>query len=596
MDSVEEIKARLNIENIIGEYVRLTPAGKNLKGLCPFHREKTSSFMVSPEKEMWHCFGCAKGGDLFSFVMEIEGIEFPEALRILAERAGVQLSRIPQPQKNKKTRVLDLLALLAQWYHQSFSLSQSGIIAREYAQKRGLAPETIQAWQIGYAPDLWDAGLVFAEKKGFTHDELRESGMFIVKSDGAMYDRFRHRLMFPIRDHRGMVVGFGGRILDGAKTDPGEAKYINSSQTLVYDKSMVLFGLYQARGAIREAGEAVIVEGYMDVVSSHQAEVKNVVAASGTALTSAQARILKRYTSTVSFAFDNDSAGLRAALRALDIAWAEAMTVKAIPIISGKDPDDCARESPEGWRNAVAGAVPVIDYWISVFQKTTDLLSGQGKRIFAQALLPLIRRLPDAIEQSHYIQRVSTLLHVPEETIIKTMNAPVKQQKNNFAHVSSPEDPMAKTVSQLPEEFLWGIVLIHPQLISVIVDVITDEMMPTDALKELYNSAKLYYNQPDFHHQPLEEFIRVQIPQMGNYPAVLQLLAEDAFGHLDAEHQLKEFEKLLIRIQRAWLVLQKKELIFQLKDAEQKGDHTQIEQLLIEQQRLHSHLQRLEKV
>ena len=490
-----------------------------------------------------------------------------------------------------------MLSLIAQWYHQSFALSKAGVVAREYAQRRGLLPETIQAWQIGYAPDLWDAGLAFARKRGFTQEELRESGMFIVKGDGALYDRFRHRLMFPIRDHRGTIVGFGGRILDGSKTDPGEAKYINSPQTLVYDKSNVLFGLYQAKSSIREAGEAVIVEGYMDVVSSSQAEVKNVVAASGTALTPAQARILKRYTSTVSFAFDNDSAGLRAALRALDIVWIEAMTVKAIPIIGGKDPDDIARESPDGWQNAVAGAVPVIDYWISVFQKTTDLSSGQGKRVFAQALLPLIRRMPDSIEQSHYIQRVSTLLHVSEETIIKAMNATVKKRADGHARIPASNAPHEqKTVSSLSEEFLWGIVLLHPELISVIIDIVTEDMMPTDALKELYNCAKLYYNQPDFHTQPFIDFVRAQTPQSENYPVALQMLAEDAFGHLDTEHQLKEFEKLLIRIQRVWLAIQRKELIFQLKDAEQKGDHARIEQLLAEQQRLHSYLQRLEGV
>lgn len=595
MQDVEEIKSRLNVEEIVAEYVKLTPAGSNSRGLCPFHREKTPSFMVSTEKQIWHCFGCGKGGDMLSFLMEIEGIEFPEALRILAERAGVDLKQtnVPQYQKDHKSKVFDVLALLSSWYHQSFLHSQKGAAAREYSEQRGLTADTIAAWQIGYAPDLWDQGLTFARKKNFTDAELKDTGLFISKDSGGMYDRFRHRLMFPIHDHRGTVVGFGGRILENSETDKGDAKYINSPQTITYDKSRVLYGLYHAKQAIRELKEVVVVEGYMDVVSSVQAGVGNIVAASGTALTPQQAKLLKRYATHLCFAFDNDEAGLRAAQRGLEVAWNEGFYVKAISLPEGKDPDDLAREDPDAWKKAVETAEPVIEYWMKVLAEKIDTSAAEGKRELAKYILPLIKRVPDPIEKSYYIQKLATVLHVPEEVLKEAIS------KIPEAKLDRQEPDSAKTAPARlhvhPEEHLMALVVANPELIPVLVDLIEEDVLPTSQLKELYNQLKTYYNKDSSLKEDVFDFLSSHANSMHAYASVLSLLADDVFGHLDKEHQLKEFQKILHRIQRAWLHGRKKEIVFEIKLAEEKGDTNLAQKLIKEQQEINNNLQRLDR-
>jgi len=596
MQDVEEIKSRLNVEEIVGEYVKLTPAGTNTRGLCPFHREKTPSFMVSAEKQIWHCFGCGKGGDMLSFLMEIEGIEFPEALRILAERAGVDLkqSQVPAYQKDHKSKVFDVLSLLASWYHQSFLHSQKGEAAREYSEKRGLSSETLKAWQVGYAPDLWDEGLKFARKKNFKDAELKDAGLFISKDSGGMYDRFRHRLMFPIHDHRGMVVGFGGRMLENSETDKGDAKYINSPQTITYDKSRVLYGLYHAKQAIRESKEVVVVEGYMDVISSVQAGVINIVAASGTALTPQHAKLLKRYATHLCFAFDNDEAGLRAAQRGLEVAWNEGFYVKAISLPEGKDPDDLAREDPAAWKKAVETAAPVIDYWIDVLGEKIDTSAAEGKRELAKYILPLIKRVPDPIERSYYIQKLSTILKVPEEALKEALS---KIREKKVVQQESPSD-QKKEVERIhvhPEEHLMALVVVNSELIPVVIDIIKEDVLPTSQLKELYNQLKTYYNNGSSGKEDLFEFLSMHENSVHAYASVLSLLADDVFGHLDKERQLKEFQKILHRIQRAWFHGRKKEIVFEIKFAEEQGDTDLAQKLINEQQEINNNLQRLER-
>ena len=323
---IDEIKQRLDVVDIVREYVPLQQAGTNWRARCPFHNEKTPSFMVSKEKQIWHCFGCGKGGDLIEFVKEIEGIEFPEALRILAQKAGVVLRRQDPKVISVKTRLFDLMAEATNFFIGKLNFIEAGQ-ARKYLAERGLKEETLKEWQIGWALDSWDELAKYLQNKGFSDNQIVASGMVVKKQSGAgHYDRFRGRIMFPIFDVSGSVVGFTGRIL--IETDKSGGKYVNTPQTTIYDKSRVIFGLDKAKQEIRKKDLAVVVEGQMDVIASHQVGVCNVVASSGTALTNQQVGLLSRYTKNLAFCFDADSAGEQATKRGIDIALANTRSSK----------------------------------------------------------------------------------------------------------------------------------------------------------------------------------------------------------------------------------------------------------------------------
>ena len=319
-NDVDQIKSRLDVVDVIGEYVSLKQSGQNWKGLCPFHGEKTPSFMVHREKQIWHCFGCGLGGDIFEFIEKFENVDFPEALEILARKAGVELSREVQPgASNKRTRLFQLLSEAVNFYQEQLK-SDPGSSARQYLASRGVTAESISSFALGYAPAEWDKLANYLRNKGFSLEELIAAGVALKSERGpGIYDRFRDRLLFPIFDVQDRPVGFGGRTLDpGAR----EAKYINSSQGPVYNKSTILYNLNLAKEHIRSAGYALLVEGYMDVVGCVQAGIKNVVATSGTALTQEQVKLLKRYCNEIRLCFDADLAGQSASERGIDLALA----------------------------------------------------------------------------------------------------------------------------------------------------------------------------------------------------------------------------------------------------------------------------------
>ena len=383
MSVVDEIKDRLDIVEVIQPYVPLKKAGRNYKGLCPFHAEKTPSFVVFAETGTWHCFGaCGTGGDVFTFVMKRENLSFGEALQLLAQRAGVELE--PQsPHAAEAEKRLDLLREINQtastYFHHLFHHSDEAARARAYLEKRGQNRETIDRFQVGYALEQWDGLLRYLTDKGYAPADLHEAGLIIERENkSGYYDRFRGRVIVPIRDQRGRVIGFGGRVLGDQVP-----KYLNSPQTPLFDKSSVLFGLDQAKAGIRTAGEAVIVEGYMDVLMAHQHGLNNVVAQMGTALTEAQLRLLKRHTQRFILALDSDVAGDQATLRGLDVAR-QVMDREVVPVPTprglirfeerlaadirivslppGRDPDEVIRESPSRWAQLIAQAKPVMDY------------------------------------------------------------------------------------------------------------------------------------------------------------------------------------------------------------------------------------------
>ncbi|PLX27327.1 DNA primase [Candidatus Parcubacteria bacterium] len=344
MQPSEEIKQKIDIVDFLREYIQLTPAGMNFRARCPFHNEKTQSFMVSPDKQIWHCFGCGKGGDIFKFLMEMEGIDFVEALRVLAPKAGVQLRRQNPKVASERARLLDIMDISRRYFHKVLMESSSAKQAREYLTKRGLTESDLMEWQIGYSLDSWDGLLKVLKKQGYNETEIEKTGMIISNQQRrSYYDRFRARIMFPINDINGNVVAFSARVSPEKEATEQMGKYINSPQTVLYNKSNILFALDKAKREIKLKDQAIIVEGQMDAVSAHVNGYKNVIASSGTALTIDQLTILKRYSNNIALAFDTDEAGHMAADRGIREAMKLDMNIKVILVPEGKDPDDCIR-------------------------------------------------------------------------------------------------------------------------------------------------------------------------------------------------------------------------------------------------------------
>jgi DNA primase len=433
---VDEIKERLDIVEVISSYAALKKAGRNYKALCPFHSEKTPSFVVFPDTQTWHCFGaCSTGGDVFSFVMRRENVEFSEALRILAQRAGVPLT--PRGEGTVEAKLRERLrrinALAAEYFHYLLLHSPEGARARDYLAKRDISEETRERFQLGYARDEWQALGNHLTTKGYSWPDLLEAGLVIEREGGGYYDRFRDRLVFPIRDRGGYVVGFGARALDDSLP-----KYLNSPQTAVFDKSAVLYGIDQARRAVREQGYAVIVEGYMDVLMAHQHGRNNVVASMGTALTEKQIRVIKKLTKKLVLALDADAAGDQATLRGLERAQ-ETFDRRAVPVPtwrglihyenqldaeirvatlpSGLDPDEVIKGDIAGWDALVEQALPVVEYYLQMLVSKFDLHSPKEKAAAAREVLPLIKEIGSAVERSHYLQRLARMLQVNERAL-----------------------------------------------------------------------------------------------------------------------------------------------------------------------------------
>lgn len=417
MGDADEVKAKLNIIDVIGEKVTLKKAGRNFKGLCPFHNEKTPSFMVSPDRQVFHCFGCGKGGSVIDFLMEYEHMEFPEALEELAERAGVTLTKrkSDSPERKLKDTLFEINHLASEFYHYLLTKHPLGEKALLYLRNRGITDKSIRTFSLGYSPNSWEGVYRFLKKKQYD-DRLIEQAGLVLAGNRGMYDRFRGRIMFTLKDHKGNVVGFSGRVLDPTIK---EAKYINTSETPVYSKSNVLYGLDVTHDAIVKAGEAVLMEGEIDVISSFQVGVSNVVAIKGSALTEGHVHLLKRYTERVIFALDSDVAGDKAARRGIDVASGVGLDMRVAIMPVGKDPDEAAREDEVGLKKALKNAIPIYDYFIQSIQKRFDVTSAFGKQKASEELLPIIAKIENDIVQGHYIKKAAGVFGVSEETVVE---------------------------------------------------------------------------------------------------------------------------------------------------------------------------------
>ena len=412
MNVTDDIKQKLDIVDVISQYIQLSKSGRNFKANCPFHDEKTASFFVFPEKQSWHCFGaCGTGGDIFTFVMRKEGLDFGQALRLLADKAGITLSSKTELRSKEDTarqdRLLKLNEVAAEYFHYLLLHEPEALSARQYADKRGLASKTIGDFQLGFAPNKWDGLMNYLAKSGYAAEEQLAVGLIVSRDNGGYYDRFRNRLIFPIRDIRGRVAGFGGRALDDSLP-----KYLNSPQTILFDKSSIIFGIDRAQGHIREKDYSIITEGYMDTITSHQYGFDNTVASMGTALTERQITTLRKFSKNIIVALDADKAGLEATTRSILtideqipkdhwMPWTQSKTyaelvkyeVQVVEIRDGKDPDEIIRNSPEKWAQLISEPQPIIDFTLKKEIANINQDSSKDKSAVVSKLLPIISQI-----------------------------------------------------------------------------------------------------------------------------------------------------------------------------------------------------------
>jgi len=502
MDTVDEIKQRLDIVEMISSYVPdLKKSGRNFKAVCPFHTEKTPSFFVFPERQSWHCFGaCGTGGDMFAFVMRKEGVDFREALNILAERAGVPVvQRKPDESKSEADKLREINEAAAEYYHNLLFHSTGGQRTRDYLIRRGVSEKTMRQFLIGYSQDSWDSLRLELLKRGYLENELAAAGLLVEKEKEGTYDRFRNRLMFPIRDMAGRVVGFGARALDDSLP-----KYLNSPQTLIFDKSSSLYGIDFAKPAIRKENLAVVVEGYMDVVVAHQHGFTNVVASLGTALTEKHVGIVKKLTNRLVLALDADAAGEMATLRGIEVAshtfdqkvvllptsaglvkYEEQLDaeISVMVLPEGKDPDDIIKESPQEWERLLKKAAPVVDYTFDLVVSKLDVTNARDKSQAVDQLLPLIAEIKHPVRQAHYLQRLSRAVAVDEQTLATALGQLKQKVPGPRRETKSP--PPSNLVSHLSSgdslaEYCLYLLFSYPDLRSHASDLRVDFFFNTE--------------------------------------------------------------------------------------------------------------------
>lgn len=457
-DKVREIRERAAILDVVSDYVGLKKSGGNYLGLCPFHAEKTPSFNVNPAKGIYHCFGCGAGGDVVGFIMRMEGLSFPEAVRFLARRVGVDIPERPRTQAEK--RLADERELLhelhetaAGYYEKVLRKEAEGEPCRRYLNRRKVDTETARAYRLGYAPDAWDSLARYLEKKRIPLDAAEKVGLIRKREKGGYYDGFRNRLLFPIADLHGRIIGFGGRVLDDSLP-----KYLNSPESPIYRKSEVLFGLDMAKHAIREKGEAFIVEGYFDHLALYRAGVRNVVATCGTALTPAHLKVLRRFAGKAYLLFDSDTAGMKATLRAMEIFLEEGFPAHVVRMPEGEDPDSyLGKYGAEPFLELVKGAQPVFEFFFRDVCRRTDIGSVEGKVAVLAEIGPRLRKIADDVERDLYVRETARLLAIEEKDVRRKMGrAPA---------VSQPTPPRERRKGNHgPEEMLLSLMGKYPEM------------------------------------------------------------------------------------------------------------------------------------
>jgi len=573
MDSlVDEIKERLDIVEVVSGYLSLKKVGSNYRALCPFHSEKNPSFYVSPTRQIFKCFGCGAAGDVFKFIMLIEGVEFKEALKILAQKAGVKLKPEPKGARSEREKIFEICELACRFFIKQLKKTKKGEAILKYLLGRGLTQESIEKWRIGYAPETWRGLYDFLIEEGYKKEEIIKSGLVVMPEDGSRpYDRFRGRIIFPIFDIQGRVVGFGGRVRPGAKEE--EAKYINTPNTPVYDKSKILYGLNNAKVAIRKENFAIIVEGYFDVILSFQVGAENVVATSGSALTEHHLKVLSRYTKNLILAFDMDIGGEEATKRGIDLAQMLGFNIKIAFLPEGKDPADVVKENPTKWLEILKASKEIVHFYFEKLLEKFDKNTLNGKKEIARNLLPYIGRIQDKVEQSGWMRKLARELDVKEEALWGELQK-LSLKKEKFQKTEEISISISKKTS--PEE------LIETRILLAFLGLKEKGISREEEEKLVQNLKEIA---PFFgsERETLRECLVSQkkIPKdLESYYQELLLEVEIKFAQVDKENLLEDFYfcvKRLQKIKREKLI---QRLTSEIKTAEKVGDKEKLKELL----------------
>jgi len=564
MDTTSEIKARLPIEELVGQYCQIQKKGRNFVALCPFHNDTHPSFLISPDKGIAYCFACQTGGDIFSFYQAIEGMEFKQALRDLAEKAGGEIREqkfTAGPKKDEKDRMRECLEDALAFYQSALKENEK---AQTYLKERHLSPELIETFEIGFAPDSFDVTYTQLLKDGFSRSEILGAGLGIQKElqQEKIYDRFRNRIVFPIRNHQGHLIGFGGRTLG---TD--DAKYINSPDGPLYNKSVALFGLSLAKEAIREKKSVILVEGYFDTAACHRIGIRNVVAVSGTALTVQHVQVLKRYAEKILLCMDQDIAGQQAAERAFLLCKAQDLDVRSLILPTGKDPDECASLEPEKMKTICEeGGVAYLD---SVYAELRE--KKPEKRAILQKLLPLLHSIPSAVEKEDAMTKAAELLG----TTVTALADDLKREHQ----VLDARNKEKKSAIQTPFgsfDLLFGLLLTYPVHLPLIEKLLEPEDKKT---KELYKALKP-------HAEKKEKALAELEGEEQEHASVLQLYCEEHFGTWSESTAEREIKKLCQKVNRSLLLGKQKMLIEDIREARAAGKKVEEEQLLTKYQQV----------
>lgn len=577
MDDVTLIKEKINIVDLISEYLSLKKTGANFKTNCPFHNEKTASFVVSPERQIWHCFGCQKGGDVFTFLMEKEGMEFKEALEFLAKKTGVVLKKTPDKQ-DFKDRLYEVNLKAQEFYHYILTKHKLGKPALEYLGERGISDESIEKFGIGYAPNSWESLTKFLTKRGFKFSEIIESGLGVA-SKNSCYDRFRGRITFPLIDGKDNLRGFSGRVLQAA-----EPKYINSPQTPIFDKSTFLFGMNLAKTEIRNKKEVVLVEGEMDAILSHQAGFKNVVASKGTALTEGQIELIKKYTDNIKLCFDMDLAGDSASRRGIEIADKAGLNIQVVQIKGGKDAAEVVLEDPKIWEKAISEAVPIYDYYLSSIAKRYDTKNPADLKKIGEELIPIWAKITDDLIRERYNQKLAAFLRSDEKVIRdavgkarKPINGDLSQV---FKKVTLADNAVAgKTRRELLEEYLVAL-LLHPPLDFTFVAYYPETLFLKESFRQIYVMLFLYLDTISFKSRAfnINEFAANLPKELVNEVDRLYLTQLDSKLQ-DSKNWQKEFTGVISELKKALIKASLERLSLEIKNAQEFGKMEVIESL-----------------
>ncbi len=553
MDAVEEIKSRLNIEDVVSEYVQLKRSGRNYKGLSPFTSEKSPSFVVSPEKQIWHDFSSGRGGDMFSFVMAVEGLDFKGSLEVLARKSGVDLDMFKTqksssaPEKRNKERLYEAVEQAVKFYQ--FHLTKHTEALQYLRTKREYTKQTLIDFRFGYSPSNGRALISHLEGKGFSSDELRKAGLVSVRGSDV-FDMFRGRIMIPLSDAEGRPVGFTARQL---KDETNSPKYINTPSTILYDKSRQVFGLAQAKEAIRKSGYVVVVEGNLDVVASHQAGIRNVVASAGTALTSFHLKDLKRFSGDIRLAFDEDRAGQEAAARAIPLAQSlGGIDLSIISVPEGKDPDELIKRDPKLWGKTVTQPIYMVDWLIERITTSIDITSAQGKRSLIEQIVGIIRHLKDSVEREHYSRKLAEMTNTSLATIQeKIAEEPLKAKKLKTVKTSPEQEAKLTKEHRIREQHLLALCMRH-QSIGTILSNVPDDVFSEDA----QDTARFITQHPGVS------------PTGSEYGTMLSLLYEEFYQHSDEDELTYQAKHLVSRLIHTYAKTKKSSLALEMEQAD----------------------------